>query len=104
VIGVINYRQNNERALKQSRINQAQIVGLKAADRRLKVTDRRIRHALAEVCHAQTITFGILNAVVVYFINQYPHPNENVRTIIQTLTGYARDLGQMTACENITRP
>jgi hypothetical protein len=97
ILGVNNWRNESNRALNQARINEAQIS-------LLKVTDHQIRHALTEVCRTQTITFGILNAVVSYFANQYPHPSVNQRIIKDTLSGYTRDLSAMTACEDIFHP
>lgn len=95
--GVKNWRDENHHALNQAKINQVHITELRAAD-------RKIRHALAEVCHSQTLTYGILNAVVAYFDAQYPHPNLNQRTIKDTLAGYARGFNQQTACDTIAKP
>lgn len=101
VLGYVNYRQGNERALVQAQHNREQIARLRAADRRINST-------LAEVCHGQTVEFGILLAVLVYLREDPkltdPSAGGRVRDLIAALEGYEADLSQLTACGTIAHP
>jgi hypothetical protein len=62
------------------------------------------RHALSELCRANSTELGIVSALILY-VQSDPHPRSyRVRSTLAILAGQGIKLGQQTACEEIRQP
>jgi hypothetical protein len=90
VLGYLNHRSENSRAVKQAEANREQIVVL--------------RHALGEACHATTVLYGITTALTIYIETRPDGSRPVPKLTTDALNGYATDLSSLTACQNVSRP
>jgi len=65
---------------------------------------RILRRGLDEACHATTAQLGAIAVMILYISGGPDARSYRATSAVNALEGYVTDLGQMTACDQITRP